>query len=170
MSVVHPENRVAGTGEAISGSDRTRQTPHHPSCSELGRAQNAGPMESAPLRTTQVPKPEKLRPVRCMQPRAGLGQLLVEQPRAWAVWARRVHAPWVGAGPMWLRHCKHTPVLFVCRVPPFRQRDWTSEPKKKKSVHHRPPCVRVEIRHWRGEQTEEAKSEGTALEVTGAID
>jgi len=26
-----------------------------------------------------------------------------------------------------------------------------------------------EIRHWRDQQTEEAKTEGTALEVTGAI-
>ena len=48
------------------------QTPYHPSCSELGRAQNSGPMESAPLRTTRVPEPERLRPGRCIQPRAGL--------------------------------------------------------------------------------------------------
>ena len=33
-----------------------------------------------------------------------------------------------------------------------------------------PPWVRVEIRHWRDQQTEEAKTEGTALEVTAAID
>ena len=33
-----------------------------------------------------------------------------------------------------------------------------------------PPCVTVEIRHWRDQQTEEAKTEGTSLEVTGAID
>ena len=50
--VVHPENQAAGTGEAIGHSDRTCQTPHHPSCSELGRAQNASPTESVPLRTT----------------------------------------------------------------------------------------------------------------------
>ena len=42
--------------------------------------------------------------------------------------------------------------------------------KKKKSVHHRPLCVRVEIRHRREQQTEESITEGTALEVTGAID
>ena len=34
--VVHPENRAAGMGEVISRSDHARQTPHHPSCSELG--------------------------------------------------------------------------------------------------------------------------------------
>jgi len=33
-----------------------------------------------------------------------------------------------------------------------------------------PRCVRAEIRHWRDQQTEAAKTEGTALEVTGAID
>ena len=36
------------------------------------RAQNVGPAESAPLWTTRVPEPERLIPVRCMQPRAGL--------------------------------------------------------------------------------------------------
>ena len=73
MPIVHPENRAAGTGEVISCSNSAHQTPHHSSCSELGRAQNAGPMESTPLRTTRVPEPERLRPGRCMQPRAGLG-------------------------------------------------------------------------------------------------
>ena len=69
MPVVHPENQVAVTGEAISHSDHACQTPHHLSCSDLGRAQNAGPTESAPLRTTRVPESEWLRPGRCMQPR-----------------------------------------------------------------------------------------------------
>ena len=36
-------------GEAISPSDRARHMPHHLSCTDLGRAQNAGPMESVPL-------------------------------------------------------------------------------------------------------------------------
>jgi len=166
--VVNPENWVAGMGEAISCSDHAHQTPHHMSCSDLGRAQHTGPTESAPLRTTWVPEPEWLRPGRCMQPRASLWWFPVEQPRAWAVWAWRVHRQWAGAGPVWLRHCEHTPVLFVCSVPPSPQRDWTSEPKK--SVHHCPYCVRAEIRHWRDQQTEEAKTEGTTLEVTGAID
>ena len=167
--VVHPENRVAGMGEAISHSDHTHQTPHHLSYSDLGRAQNAGTMESAPLRTARVSGPERLRPRRCMQPRASLGRFPVEQPRAWAVWAGRAHVPWESTGPVWLRHCEHTPVLFVCSIPPSPQCDRTSEPKKK-CVHHRPPCVRAEIRHWRDQQTEEAKTEGTALVVTGAID
>ena len=77
-------------------------------------------------------------------------------------------APWAGAGPAWLRHCEHTPVLFVCSIPSPPQHDWTSEPKK--GVHHCPPCVTMEVRHWRDQQTEEGKTEGTALELTGAID
>ena len=77
--VVHPENQVAGTGEAISCSDRVHQTPHHLSCSDLGRARNTGPTKSAPLRTTGVPEPERLRPGRCMQPRAGLRQFPAKQ-------------------------------------------------------------------------------------------
>ena len=52
------------------------------SCSDLGRAQNAGPTESVPLRTTRVPEPEQLRPGRCKQPRAGLGWFPTEQSRA----------------------------------------------------------------------------------------
>ena len=123
-------------GEAISRSDCARQTPHHLSCSDLGRAQNAGPTQSTPLRTTQVPEPEWLRRGRCMQPRPNVRWSLVEQPRAWAVRAGKAHALWAGAGPVWLRHWEHMPALFVCSVPPSPQRDWTSEPKK--SVHHRP--------------------------------
>ena len=71
-----------GTGEAISHGDRTRQTPGQLSCSDLGRAQNGGPTESVPLRTTRVPEPEWLRPGKCTQPRAGLRQFPAEQPRA----------------------------------------------------------------------------------------
>ena len=59
-----------------------RQAPGHLSCSDLGKAQNAGPTESAPLRTTQVPEPERLGPGKCRQPRASHGWFPVEQPRA----------------------------------------------------------------------------------------
>ena len=103
--------------QVIGYSDRACQTPHHLSCLDLGRAQNAGPTKSLPLRTTRLPEPERLRPERCMQ-----------QPTAWAVWAGRAHAPWARAGPLWLRHCEHTPVLFVCIVPPSSEHNWTSEP------------------------------------------
>ena len=69
-------------GEAISHSDHACQTPGHLSCLDLGRAQNAGPTESVPLRNTQVPEPERLRPGKCIQPRASLRQFPAEQPRA----------------------------------------------------------------------------------------
>ena len=59
------KNPPARTREAISCSNRTRQTLGHLSCLDLGRAQNAGQTESAPLRTTQVPEPERLRPGKC---------------------------------------------------------------------------------------------------------
>ena len=54
-------------------------------------------------------------------------------------------------------------------LPPHRATEQVSL-KKKKSVHHRPLCVRAEIRDRRDQQTEEAKTEGITLEVTGAID
>ena len=90
MPVVHPENQAAGMGEAISHSDHARQTPDHLSCSDLGRAQNTGPTESVPLRTTRVPETEWLGPGRCRQLRAGLGWFPAEQTR---VWAGRLHVP-----------------------------------------------------------------------------
>ena len=48
-----PRKLSGKDGEAISGSNRAHQTPHHLSCSDLGRAQNAGPTEPVPLRTTE---------------------------------------------------------------------------------------------------------------------
>ena len=54
------------------GGDCAHQAPGHLSCSDLGRAQNAGPTKSAPLRTSQVPEPERLRPGECIQARASL--------------------------------------------------------------------------------------------------
>ena len=75
--------------EVISCSDPVHQSPHHLSYLDLGRAQNTGPTESVPLRTTRVPETDWLRPGRCMQPKAGLRQFLVEQHRARAVWVGR---------------------------------------------------------------------------------
>ena len=63
------------------GGDCARQAPGHLSCSDLGRAQNAGPTKSAPLWSTREPEPEQLRPGKCMQPRACLRQFPAEQPR-----------------------------------------------------------------------------------------
>ena len=46
------------------------QAPGGLSCSDLGRAQNAGPTESVPLWNTREPEPEWLRLGKFMQPRA----------------------------------------------------------------------------------------------------
>ena len=62
------------------------------------------------------------------------------------------------------------PVIFVFIVlPPHKTTEQVSLNKGPPS----PPCVRVEIRHCRDLQTEQAKiskEEGTTLEVTGATD
>ena len=48
----------------------THQAPGRLSCSDLGRAQNAGPTECVPLWSTREPEPERLRLGKFMQPRA----------------------------------------------------------------------------------------------------
>ena len=69
--------------QSSTGGNSARQAPGHLSCSDLGRAQNpAGPTKSAPLWSTREPEPERLRPGKCMQPRAHIRQFLAEQPRA----------------------------------------------------------------------------------------
>ena len=51
-------------------------------------------------------------------------------------------------------------------LPTARLNKWALK-KKKKGVHHRPLCMRVEIRYWRDQQTEDTITEGTSLEATG---
>ena len=48
------------------------QAPGRLTCSDLGRAQNAGPIKSVPLWSTQEPEHEQHRPGKCTQPRACL--------------------------------------------------------------------------------------------------
>ena len=126
---VHPENQAAGMGKVINRSNHARQTPGHLSFSELGRAQNAGPTESAPGGVPECLNLSGLDLGGACSPGPALDSSrqsnLEPKPKPWEV-----------ANLGWLRHCKHTPVLFVCSVPPSPQQDWTSEPKK--SVHHRP--------------------------------
>ena len=75
----HLGNQVAGMGEAIRRTaplgQCACQAPGHLSCSDLGRAQDAGPIKSAPLWSTWEPEPEQLRPGKCTKPRARFGQL-----------------------------------------------------------------------------------------------
>ena len=163
--VVHPENWAAGTGEAISCSDHARQPPHHLSCLDLGRAQNPGLTESTPLTTTRVPEPERLRLGRCMQPRPALDGFRwsnLESEQCGQVGHTchergQAHCGWDTASTC---QC----YLFAASLPPHSA---TEQVSLKESVNHHPLCVRVEIRHWRDQQTEEAVTEGTALEATG---
>ena len=55
-----PRKPSSRNGEAINRGDCAHQPPHHLSCSDLGRTQNAGPTNSVPLRTSWVPEPEWL--------------------------------------------------------------------------------------------------------------
>ena len=60
----------------------TRQAPGRLSSSDMGRAQNAGPTESAPLWSTQEPEPEWLRPENAQNPGPALDSAPAEQPGA----------------------------------------------------------------------------------------
>ena len=75
---VHPGNKAARTEEVIKmygpPCHCTRQAPGHLSCSDLGRAQNACPIKSVPLHSTQEPEPEQLRPGKCTKHRVCSGQ------------------------------------------------------------------------------------------------
>ena len=81
-----PRKGVLGRGgdktRSPTGGDCFRQALGHLSCSDLGRAQNAGPTEPAPLWSTREPEPERLRPGECTQPRAGHRQVPEERPGA----------------------------------------------------------------------------------------
>ena len=149
-------------GKVISCSDHARQTPNHLSRSDLGRAQNAGPTESAPLRTTWVPEPEWLRPGMCMQRVPGgatesLSSMGRKGTRTMS--GGQAQCGWDTAS---TRQC----YLFAASLPPHS----ATEQVSLKKYPPPPPCVRLEIRHGRDQQTEEAKTEGIVLEVTDAID
>ena len=64
------------------GSDCAHQASGHLSCSDLGRAQNAGPTKSVPLWHTQETELGWLRPGKCIQLRTRLRHVLAENPRA----------------------------------------------------------------------------------------
>ena len=136
----------------LQWQSHARQTPHHLSCSDLGRAQNAGPTES--LRLWGLPECLNLS----------------------GVWAGRLHALWTvrgrgrGRRPSVAEALRaHASVICLQHpsLPPHSVTEQVNlKKKKKKSVLHHPLCVRVETRHWRDKQTE-AITEGTALEATG---
>ena len=133
-------------GEAISLSHRARQTPGHLSCSDLERAQNAGPTESVPLRSTRVPEPKRLRPGKCIQPRAGLSfrqsNLEPEQCRQ----GKHTHCErgqtQCGRDTASTPHTRQC-YLFTVFLPPQS----TTEQVTLKKCPPPPPCVRADIRH-----------------------
>ena len=159
------ENQAAGMGEAISRSDCARQTHHHLSCSDLGRAQNAGPTHlwglpeclnlsgfalggaCSPGPASDGSRRSNLEPEQCGQG----GHKRHEGGQAQCGWDT-------------VSICQCS--LFTASLPPHS----ATEKVSLKMCPPQPPCVRAEIRHWRDQQTEEAKTEGTALKVTGAID
>ena len=57
-----------GKPQPSTGGESARQAPGRLSCSDLGRAQNAGPTKSAPLWRTREPEPERLIPGECITP------------------------------------------------------------------------------------------------------
>ena len=67
----------------------------------------------------------------------------------------RKHTPWAWTNPVWSIHCEHSPhppVIFAGFLPSQNTTEQVSVNKWPPS----PPCVRVEIRHGRDFQTEEA--------------
>ena len=150
----------------------TCQAPGHLSCLDLGRAQNAHPTDSVPLWSTQ--EPEQLRPGKFPKRKAHFGQYPCRAP--WSLssvdpgstchlelWQTKCGPYTVNI----LHTCQRN--LFALSLPPYN----TTEQMSLNKWPPLPPCVRMEIRHWRDLQTEEAKiskEEGTALEVTGATD
>ena len=136
-----------------------RQAPGPLSCPGLGRAQDAGPTESAPVWRPREPEPERLRPGKCTQPGARLRQFPAEQPgwRLSSVDRGSAHA-WAGqtqGGPE-TASTSHTVqgCLFAVFLPPRS----TTEQVSLNKWPPPSPCVRAEIRDWRDLQTEEAKS------------
>jgi len=55
-----------------------------------------------------------------------------------------------GADPVWLRHCEHRPVLFVCSIPPYLPSVRLNKPikKKKKIKSSIIPLISTFITHY----------------------
>ena len=98
---------------------------------------------------------------------------LAEHAGARAAWTWGVHAASGWGNPAWSVRCEHSPHMLAAFVWVSLPLHITTEQVSLNKGPPLPPRVRVEIRHWRDLETEEAKinKEGrTALEVTGATD
>ena len=133
--VVHPENRAAGTGEAISHRNRACQTPHHLSCLDLGRAQTQAHMS---LCLWGLPECLNLSGL-------DLGVACSLGPASDSSWWSNIEPEQCGQGGYthhvrgqaqcgWDTVITRQCYLFAASLP-SPQQDWTSEPQ---SVHHRP--------------------------------
>ena len=128
----------------ISRSDHACQAPGHLSCSDPGRAENAGPTESAPLWSTRVPEPEWVRPGKCIQP--GLASDSSRQSKLEPKHCRQgKHTRHEQGQTQCGRDTEstHPCYLFAVFLPPHS----TTEQVSLKKCPPLPPCVRVEIRH-----------------------
>ena len=89
----------------------------HLSYLDLGRAQNAGPTKSEPLRATREPSLSGLdRRGACRLGPVSDGS---QQSNVVPEWCK----PCAWPCPAWLRHCEHMPVLFAYSIPTFPQCD-----------------------------------------------
>ena len=132
----HTWETVAGTGEVIkmhgSLGQCACQSPGHPSCLDLGRAQNMCPTESVPLRSSWEPEP--LRPGKCRKRRPAWDSAPAEHLGAWSrVDLGSTHHLELGqtqCGPYTASTPHTSQWYFVCSVPPSPEHKWTSEPKQ----------------------------------------
>ena len=119
------ETKWLGLGRCLRCTAHLGQCAHKEpgrlSSSDPGRAQNVCPTESVPLQSTQEPEPEQLRPGKCMQPRAHIGQFPYRE--TWSLssvdWKSTRAMSW--GKPSVARYCEHSPhmpVIFVSSVPP----------------------------------------------------
>ena len=167
-----------------SGQDRGGDEMHRPtwgewahqapsclSCLDLGRAQNAGPTESAPLGVLRNLNLSGLDLGSARNPGPALDSSLQSNLSLSSVDWESTH---VGSGgkpsvaqTLWALPT-HASDMFAVFLPPRSTTEQVSLSKGQPS----PPCVRAEVRHWRDLQREKAKinKEGTALKVTGATD
>ena len=134
----------------------------------LGREQNTQPIWQSTW------EPEQSRPGKCTKRRAHLGHCPCKAP--WSL--SRVNRGSTSCLGLWQIKCcpstARTPhtcqwYWFTVSLPLH----WTTEQVSLNKGLPSPPCVRVEIRHWRDLQTEEAKINkegGTTLEMTSGTD
>ena len=123
-----------------------------------GKGTNTGPTKYVPLWSTRVPEPERLRPGKCIQPRAGLRQFQVEQELKLELkqcrQGKHTRREWGQTQCGWDSASTRQCYLFAVFLPPHS----TTEQASLKKCPPPPPWVRAEIRHWRDQQTEEAKT------------